>query len=430
MVLYFLFSLIPLLLLARRHTEFSVLSAYFIINWLAISASVLISSLANAELVELGTTAEANQAAPVFNLFLALFLFSAAHTYRKLRLVCLTSRRHRKPSTEKIEQQLLSGLLVVTLLIAAASLMPAPPLLSGTPVSEYLATLNSVQKFSFVSLSICALPLSSLARQKYLAKEWAGPAATFATLLPGCMWILAGEKMGYLLFILFCAALPWLHRAAVDWKRTKWPLVVAGFVVTSLTLLQYALRDEDPLLMLAARAAMQGQLWYYFYLEAPAIQPIFAGLRFLFGASGVDTLRAMMEIVMPAQLLLEYETAAMTGSHLPSLLHAFGWVLLPVASVIAGVLFGVGTTLLRLAVQAGYSLLSYLIVASFVFPGIEVWVAGNFSRLTTLPPTFFVFTVASLVLLFGRIRIRTAATPSRGSPVRESAYKHRLNQQL
>lgn len=405
MVWYYLISLIPLYLLVRHHREFGLYSAYFIFNWVVVSASVLVSSLVSADLVELGTVAETNFAAVVFNLSLALNLFFAALTYQKLRLVRVKAPKCPRTSTVRVERRLFGAFVVVTAGIATLSLLPAPPLVTGMPISEFLATLNAVQRFSFISLAIAALPLSSLARGKFLSGRWSAVPAAMACLLPALVWILAGEKMGYLLFILFCTALPWVQTPLKS-HRLKVFIAIAGLASLLLTILQYALREDNPLLLLGTRAAMQGQLWYYFYLEAPMSQSIDFSIRFLLGLGGTDSIRAMMEIAMPTYLFLEYETAAMTGSHMPALLYGLGWALFPLALALTGVLFGVATTLLRLAVQTDYLLMSYLIVACFVFPGVEIWVAGNFSRLATLPPTFLIFTVACVPLLLNRVTLR------------------------
>jgi len=414
MVWYYLISLIPLYMLVRRYRDFGWYSAYFIFNWIVVSASVLVSSLVGADLVELGTVAETNFAAVVFNLSLAFNLFFAALTYQKLRLVSLKASSCKRAATVRLERHLFGALVVATAAIATLSLLPIPPVLTGMPVSRFLATLNAVQRFSFISLAIAALPLASLARSNFLSGRWRAAPAALISLLPATLWILAGEKMGYLLFILFCTALPWMQ-TSVKSHRLTILIAVAGLASLLLTLVQYALQEDNALLLLGARAAMQGQLWYYFYLEAPAWQSIEFGIHLLFGLGGTESLHALMEVAMPTHLFLEYQTAAMTGSHLPALLHGLGWGLFPVGLALTGVAFGLATTLLRLAAQTEYLLLSYLIVACFAFPGIEIWVAGNFSRIATLPPTFLIFTAACVPLLLSRISLRMGR-PRRISP--------------
>jgi hypothetical protein len=412
MVTAFLLSLIPLFFIVRTHKAFSLHSAYFIFNWLVISASVLVSSLVNADLVELGTVAEANYAAAAYNLALALTLYCSAITYRKLQTIELTVRRI---GVMRLERSALIWFILLCCVVATHALLPSPPLLSGTPVSEFFATLNAIQRFAFVSLAIAALPLSSLVRSAYLKGHCRPLAAAAFSLTPAMLWVLAGEKMGYLLFVLFCTALPWLQ-GAKDLRRLQTLVVVAVLVSLSLTLIQYTFNAEDPLLMLGARAAMQGQLWYHFYEETPALQPLSSGLQFLLGLNGAETIRAMMEMAMPVQLYLNYETAAMTGSHIPALLHATGWLMFPAALAACGVLFGVATTLVRLAVQAQSPWLSYLIIAAFVFPGVEVWIAGNFSRIVAPPPTFLVLTALCLALLVNRLSVRIKRQSARLNP--------------
>lgn len=403
MIIAFLLSLVPLYFVIRRHSAFSIHAAYFIFNWMVISASVLVSSLVSANLVELGTVAEVNYAAVFFNFALALTLYFAAATYNRLRRVQLT-RRSRFPSS--LERHSLIGFALICGMVATHALLPSPPLLSGTPVSEFLASLNPVQRFAFVSLAILALPLSSIARSAHLQGRRSLSTAATVSLTPAVLWVLAGEKMGYLLFVLFCAALPWMQ-TRVESTHLRMLVAVTALLSLSLTLIQYALNAEDPLLMLGARAAMQGQLWYHFYTETPAVpQSLSSGIQFLFGLGGTETIRAMMEMAMPTHLFLEYETAAMTGSHMPALLHASGWLFFPLALVVCGVVFGVATTLVRLAVQSQSPWLSYLIVASFVFPGVEVWIAGNFSRIVTPPPTFLILMVLCIGVLLSRLSIR------------------------
>ena len=402
---YYLISLIPLYLLVRNHREFGWYSAYFIFNWVVVSASVLVSSLVSADLVELGTVAASNFAAVAFNLSLAFNLFFAAFTYQKLRVVGVKASSCPRTTTVRLERRLFGALVVGTAIIAMMSLLPTPPVITGMPVSEFLATLNAVQRFSFISLAIAALPLSSLARGKFLSERWRAVPTALTSLLPAIVWVLAGEKMGYLLFILFCTALPWVQTPLKS-HRLKVYIAIVGLASLLLTILQYALRDDNPLLLLGARAAMQGQLWYYFYLEAPVSQSIDFGIRLLLGLGGTDSIRTMMEIAMPANLFFEYETATMTGSHMPALLLGAGWVFFPIALALSGALFGLATTLVRLALQTDYLLMSYLIVACFVFPGVEIWVGGNFSRLVTLPPTFLLLTIACVPLVLSRIKLR------------------------
>jgi hypothetical protein len=404
MIWLYVLSLLPLYAILRRNVDFGWKASYFILNWLLVSGSVIIASLVRARLIELDTSAEPNLAAVAFNLSLAVSLYVGAATYRRLKVIGVAARSG--AYSELAERAAVIGLLLLTGAVALPSLLPMPPLFVGTPVAEFLASLNVVQRFAFVSLAISGLPAAQLARRAFMRGRISAATATLLSLSPALFWVLAGEKMGYLLFILFCSILPWLNTL----RRTdhfKVILVLVGVAATTLTLVQYALNFEDPILQLGVRAALQGQLWYYFYVHAPISQPLGTALDVITGMGGRDTLRMLMEVAMPTRLFLEYDTATLTGSHLPALLYAFGWSLFPLALLASGFLFGVSCTMLRLAVQSGSPLLSYLIVACFVFPGVEVWVSGNTARLIQIPMTFAIFFFALLPMLFLRLRLRS-----------------------
>jgi len=392
------------------------MALYFIFNWLGVSVSIFLATFLGADLVELGTLAEMNYAAVVFNLALAGSLFVSFLTYRCLAGVKLAdgSVRAIRSPLRTMERRTFVVFLMITALIAVWALGATPPLLAGMPVSEYLRSLNSIERFAFISLAISALPLSQVVRDLYHRGKIGSKTAFLACLLPAVLWGLAGEKLGYLLFIFFLTALPWIDALRRN-RRIKLGLVLAAAVTVILTITQYALTFDDPLAQFGARIAMQGQLWYYFYSSSPFLKPLGAGLDVIAGISGQLTLRTLMEVAMPVDLFLDYETASLTGSHLPALLYASGWALFPAWVAIFGVLFGISTTLLRLAVQSASPVTSYLLVACFVFPGVEVWVTGNTSRVLQAPMTFAIFFAMLLPLLAIRLRLKIKSLVSKSN---------------
>ena len=399
MLWLYLLSLFPLYIVIKRDADFSWAASYFIINWLGVSASTLLATMLEANLVEIGAVAEMNYAPVVYNLALVGSLLVSLATYRCLSRVTLKTRQWR------LERRAFMIFFTLLALVALWALSSRPPLFGGVPVSEYFRSLNSIERFAFISLAISALPLSHLARDLHSRHRISSTTAWLACLFPAALWVLAGEKMGYLLFIFFLAALPWVGSLRQT-GTAKIVAVLAAVATVSVTILQYALTSDSPLAQLGARIAMQGQLWYYFYSSSTMLQPVGAALDILTGISGQTTIREMMEAAMPPEIFFDYETASMTGSHFPALLHASGWMLFPIGLVIFGVLFGISTALLRLAVQSESPFTSFLIVACFVFPGIEVWVVGNTSRLLQVPITFVVFFALLLPILAFQLRFK------------------------
>ena len=105
-----------------------------------------------------------------------------------------------------------------------------------------------------------------------------------------------------------------------------------------------------------------------------------------------DTIHAMMFEAMPAAIFQDYVSATMTaGSHLPALLFAFGWYGFPFSIILFSIIFSISLTMLRIANEIDSYLISFLIVACIVFPGVEVWLSGNVSRLFNIPMTFQIF---------------------------------------
>jgi hypothetical protein len=405
---FYVISLFPILLVLRFDAQFSWRSAFFVMNWLGVSLSVYASAQLGLSLAELGITAEQNLAAIVLNLAIAWTLFVGAVTYRWLAIVGVrnsVSSATRASAYAGIDRVAFLILTAVTGLIAIVALGTSPPILSGTSVSEYFRSLNAIERFAFTSIAISSVGLSkyslSLLRRRRIGPLGAGAMVLF----PPILWACAGEKFGYFLFILFLAATPWID-IFVRSKRAKWFALLAIGVALLLTLMNYTLNTAEPFAFLVARFSMQGQLWHFFYEATPLITTVGTAIETLAGGAYGDTIRLLMELSMPSDLFVEYETALLTGSHFPAMLRASGWIGFPVLVTLIAVVFGVTISMLRMAIESSSLLLSYLLVGFFVFPSIEVFVSGNLVRLFTLPLTYAIFLLALLPLFMVHVRIR------------------------
>lgn len=419
----YLLSFLPVYWVLRQDLNFSLRSSFFWLNWLGVSLSVHVSGVLGLPLVELGLEAEENLAASILNLAIAWTVWIARGTYRGATIVF--ARRHKATGkgTSKVTGETLGFYLLIgaTMLVSLFSLLPAPPILTGTPVSEFFRSISSVERFAFTSIAISAVPISRWAFDLRSARRITPLSALALSALPALTWVAAGEKFGYFLFIVFLAATPWFQVLVADRRTLK---MGAAFVAVAfaLTLLNYALTTENPWLFLAARLAMQGQLWHYFYETAGSTPAFPENYNVLLGGPEGDTLTQLMALSMPTSTFLDYETALLSGSHFPALLHAGGWLAFPLLVTCYGAVFGLVVSALRVAAESSSRLFSYLLVGVFVFPAIEVFVSGNAARLFTLPPTYLAFLVVLLPLAFSNLRIRI---PSHKTPLTFDRHAHR-----
>jgi hypothetical protein len=404
-LLLYVISLAVLLYLIASHRKFSIYAFYFILSWILLSVSVFLSAWFNLDLAEIGGNAEFTFAPVVLNLVICLNFIAAAYTYLACKRVTIAPLLP-KSSEFQIDRLIFYFVAGSSFILSAKTLLPIPPLFNGIPISVHMASLNVLERFCFVSIAISSLPLSVLAQRGMEERRWGRLVAFTIGIVPSFIWALAGEKMGYLLFIITLMVLPWINKKSdSNLKYFIWGFLAITFSVL-LVSLQYRLQNEDPLQIIKARSAMQGQLWHFAFLNANYTEEIIPSLRMIFGSSGNNTIRVMMEHAMPTELFAQYQTAVLTGSHFPSLLFVFGWSAVWMATIICGIVFGISIVLMRLALESKSLMICYLVVGSVIFPGIEVWVSGNVSRLFQVPPTFIVFMVLSFIILVSKVRYR------------------------
>lgn len=406
-IIFFL-SLIPILIFYKKNQDFFLISSFYLINWIGSSLSVFLASAFSLDLVEIGVSAEESFAPFILNLTIFSTLFISCFFYNVINLyeIKISHRVIKSNFFNSFDKVTFFGLVIFCLIIIVFSFDMGIPLLLGKPISIFLAEANKLEKFSFAAIAISALPLSKMAHFYFISKKINFSLAILLSLIPALVWALAGEKMGYMFFILYTSMIPWLGKSLRSVTFYRLFALSVLVVLIGLTFIQFALSSEDAFEQTILRFAMQGQLWFYFFKNAADFVSFNDCLAIISGENIHDTIHLMMFEAMPTGIFQDYVSATMTaGSHFPALLFAFGWYGFPFSIILFSIVFSISLTMLRIANEIDSYLISFLIVACFVFPGVEVWVSGNISRLINIPMTFKIFYLLLLLVSLPVLRL-------------------------
>jgi hypothetical protein len=421
-IMMFGVSFVVLIHLLRRHPDFSFFGLFVIANWLGMSLSVALSEQLEGFFPELNIRAVDTSAAALLNVYIAWFLFCAIRTYRWLSQYEIVSSTpsfrigHDATGRRDREYDVFSGLTIVMLVISATVFLSRGIALGqGVPVSQYLGRLTALERLPFMVL-IVAVPALSAKFKHCVTSPTCGGWWFWGMLAlsPAVAWILAGEKFEYLVMICLYAVYPWRDRISID----KFFVLCIAFMLSALLLCAYYYWTigYDPLEMLQLRIVVQGQMWWYFAQE-PNTFNLASVAAVQFKSTGRDTMHYLMLLCMPHQVLNDYESgiAILSGAFFPAIIHGFGWMGSIVCIPFYAAYFALVTWITRSAVSIGNPFVSFLLVGVFVYPGIEIFVVGNLSRIVNYPPTFCALAGILLVMTYGGIvRVRRIRSISQG----------------